>query len=46
MKTTNTITLKLRSIFTSGLNLGNQIHKTRKGKGSYSRKTRNGSKLF
>jgi stalled ribosome alternative rescue factor ArfA len=33
--------LKLRSVFTSGVNLGNQIHKARKGKGSYNRKNRN-----
>jgi len=39
MKTNNII--KLRSVFSSGMNLGNQIHKTRKGKGSYSRKNRN-----
>jgi stalled ribosome alternative rescue factor ArfA len=32
--------LKLRSIFTSGLNLGGQVHKTRRGKGSYVRKDR------
>jgi stalled ribosome alternative rescue factor ArfA len=39
MKTNSPI--KLRSVFTSGVNLGNQIHKTLKGKGSYNRKNRN-----
>ena len=34
-------TTKIRSVFTSGVNLGNQIHKTRKGKGAYTRKNRN-----
>jgi stalled ribosome alternative rescue factor ArfA len=38
MKTYNQI--KLRSIFTSGINLGNQIHRTKTGKGSYRRKNR------
>lgn len=38
MKTSNTI--KIRSVFTSGMNLGNQIHKTRKGKGAYTRKNK------
>lgn len=32
--------LKLRSVFTSGVNLGGSIHRPKKGKGSYSRKTR------
>mgnify|MGYP003704441815 CR=1 FL=1 len=36
MKNTNQI--KIRSIFTSGVNLGGVVHKTKKGKGSYSRK--------
>jgi len=36
MKTTNN--LKIRSAFTSGLNLGGCVHKPKKGKGSYSRK--------
>jgi hypothetical protein len=36
---TNTST-KIRSAFTSGINLGNQIHRTKKGKGSYNRKDR------
>lgn len=31
-------TIKIRSVFTSGVNLGNQIHRPKKGKGSYSRK--------
>ena len=39
MKTNTQI--KLRSVFSSGLNLGNQIHRTKKGKGSYVRKNRN-----
>jgi len=39
MKTNTQI--KLRSVFTSGLNLGNQIHRTKKGKGAYTRKNRN-----
>jgi hypothetical protein len=29
-----------RSIFTSGMNLGNQVHATKTGKGSYRRKNR------
>jgi stalled ribosome alternative rescue factor ArfA len=33
-------TPKLRSVFTSGMNLGNQIHRPKKGKGSYSRKNK------
>jgi stalled ribosome alternative rescue factor ArfA len=33
-------TIKLRSIFTSGINLGNQVHRTKKGKGAYVRKNR------
>lgn len=32
--------LRLRSIFTSGVNLGNQIHRPSRGKGSYTRKDR------
>ena len=36
-KTTN-VQLKIRSIFTSGMNLSNQIHRTKKGAGSYNRK--------
>ena len=39
MKTNTQI--KLRSVFSSGMNLGNQIHRTKKGKGSYVRKNRN-----
>jgi stalled ribosome alternative rescue factor ArfA len=31
---------KLRSIFTSGINLGDQVHRTKTGKGSYRRKNR------
>jgi len=34
-------TIKIRSVFTSGVNLGGVAHKTKKGKGSYSRKNRN-----
>lgn len=37
-------TLKLRSVFTSGVNLGGAVHKTKKGKGAYSRKNRYGNK--
>ena len=40
-----TNTIKLRSVFTSGVNLGNQIHKTKKGPGSYKRKNRKNEKL-
>ena len=39
MKTNTQI--KLRSVFSSGMNLGNQIHRTKKGKGAYTRKNRN-----
>ena len=39
MKTNNQI--KIRSVFSSGVNLGNQIHRTKKGKGAYQRKNRN-----
>jgi len=38
MKNKTTKLLKLRSIFTSGMNLSNQIHRTKKGAGSYNRK--------
>lgn len=31
---------KLRSIFTSGINLGGSTHRPKKGKGAYVRKTR------
>lgn len=44
-KTKRMKTLKLRSVFTSGVNLGAQIHRTKRGKGSYKRKDRNNSKL-
>jgi len=37
-------TLKLRSVFTSGVNLGGATHQTKKGKGSYSRKAKYGNK--
>lgn len=40
-----TESIKLRSVFTSGVNLGNQIHKTKKGPGSYKRKNRKNEKL-
>ena len=33
-------TIKIRSVFTSGVNLGGVIHKPKKGKGSYSRKNK------
>ena len=36
---------KIRSVFSSGPNLGAQIHRTKKGKGSYKRKGRRNSKL-
>jgi hypothetical protein len=36
MKTTNN--LKMRSVFTSGVNLGGVAHKPKKGKGAYTRK--------
>lgn len=42
MKITNSI--KIRSQFTSGLNLGGCTHKTKKGKGSYSRKNKYGNR--
>lgn len=32
--------LKLRSVFTSGVNLGGVIHRPKKGKGAYTRKNR------
>jgi len=32
--------LKLRSIFTSGVNLGGAVHRPKKGKGAYTRKNR------
>ena len=32
--------LKIRSQFTSGINLGGCVHKPKKGKGSYSRKNK------
>jgi hypothetical protein len=38
MKTTSQI--KIRSVFTSGVNLGGAVHKTKKGKGAYFRKNR------
>lgn len=31
-------TIKIRSVFTSGVNLGNQVHRPKKGKGAYTRK--------
>lgn len=34
--------IKIRSQFTSGVNLGGAVHKTRKGKGSYQRKSKYG----
>lgn len=40
MKINNTI--KIRSVFSSGINLGGSTHKTRKGKGSYNRKGKYG----
>lgn len=43
MKTT-TNTIKIRSVFTSGINLGGCTHKTKKGKGSYSRKEKYGNR--
>ena len=36
--------IKIRSVFTSGVNLGGATHQTKKGKGSYSRKTKYGNK--
>ena len=42
MKITNSI--KIRSVFTSGVNLGGVAHKPSKGKGSYSRKNKYGNK--
>ena len=44
MKNTNTNQIKIRSQFTSGINLGGCVHKTRKGKGSYSRKEKYGNR--
>lgn len=38
-------TLKLRSVFTSGVNLGGCTHKPKKGKGSYSRKNKYNNRL-
>lgn len=35
-------TIKIRSVFTSGVNLGGVTHQTKKGKGSYSRKSKYG----
>lgn len=40
MKPSNTKQLKLRSLFTSGVNLGGQVHRPNRGKGSYVRKDR------
>jgi hypothetical protein len=37
-------TIKIRSVFTSGVNLGGSTHKTKKGKGSYQRKNKYGNK--
>jgi hypothetical protein len=42
MKTTTN--LKIRSVFTSGVNLGGSTHKTKKGKGSYVRKNKFGNR--
>jgi len=42
MKTTTQI--KIRSVFTSGVNLGGCSHKPKKGKGSYSRKEKYGQR--
>mgnify|MGYP003338328454 CR=1 FL=1 len=42
MKINNQI--KIRSVFTSGVNLGGAVHKTGKGKGSYSRKSKYGNR--
>lgn len=36
--------IKIRSVFTSGVNLGGVVHKPSKGKGSYSRKSKYGNK--
>ena len=36
--------IKIRSVFTSGVNLGGVTHKTKKGKGSYSRKIKHGNR--
>jgi len=36
--------IKIRSVFTSGVNLGGVVHKPSKGKGSYSRKNKYGNK--
>lgn len=36
--------IKIRSVFTSGVNLGGSTHKTRKGKGSYQRRNKYGNK--
>jgi hypothetical protein len=40
MKTQLKFQLKLRSVFTSGVNLGGVIHRPKKGKGAYIRKNR------
>lgn len=37
-------TIKIRSVFTSGVNLGGATHQTKKGKGSYTRKVKYGNK--
>lgn len=37
-------TIKIRSVFTSGVNLGGVTHKPSKGKGSYQRKSKYGNK--
>ncbi len=34
------INTKLRSVFTSGVNLGGVVHKPKKGKGAYNRKNK------
>lgn len=34
--------IKIRSVFTSGVNLGGVVHRPRKGKGAYIRKARYG----
>ena len=44
MKTTTINQVKIRSQFTSGVNLGGCVHKTKKGKGSYSRKEKYGQR--
>jgi hypothetical protein len=37
-------TIKIRSVFTSGVNLGGVAHKPKKGKGSYSRKSKHSNR--